>query len=106
MSDADAARAKRDSVRLTDYARAAGCAGKFGPAVLSKVLAALPQPVHPALLLGTPTSDDAGVFRLTPELAIVQTVDFFAPIVDEPFTFEQVAAANALSDVYAMGGEP
>jgi selenide,water dikinase len=106
MSDADAARAKRDSVRLTDYARAAGCAGKFGPADLSKVLAALPQPVHPDLLVGTSTSDDAGVFRLTPDLAIVQTVDFFAPIVDDPFTFGQVAAANALSDVYAMGGEP
>jgi selenide,water dikinase len=92
--------------RLTDRARAAGCAGKFGPADLSRVLAALPQPSHPDLLVGTSTSDDAGVFRLRPDLAIVQTVDFFAPIVDDPFTFGQVAAANALSDVYAMGGDP
>jgi selenide,water dikinase len=93
-------------VRLTDHARAAGCAGKFGPADLSRVLATLPQPSHPDLLVGTSTSDDAGVFRLRPDLAIVQTVDFFAPIVDDPFTFGQVAAANALSDVYAMGGDP
>jgi selenide,water dikinase len=102
----DTSGTRTDRFRLTDYARAAGCAGKFGPADLSKVLAALPQPVHPDLLVGTSTADDAGVFRLTPELAIVQTVDFFAPIVDDPFTFGQVAAANALSDVYAMGGEP
>ena len=93
-------------VRLTDRARAAGCAGKFGPADLSRVLATLPQPSHPDLLVGTSTSDDAGVFRLRPDLAIVQTVDFFAPIVDDPFAFGQVAAANALSDVYAMGGDP
>ena len=78
----------------------------MGPADLSKILGALPQMVHPDLLVGTATSDDAGVYRLTPELAIVQTVDFFAPIVDDPFTFGQIAAANAMSDVYAMGGEP
>jgi selenide,water dikinase len=70
------------------------------------VLATLPQPSHPDLLVGTSTSDDAGVFRLRDDLAIVQTVDFFAPIVDDPFTFGQIAAANALSDVYAMGGDP
>src|SRR5690242_10413414 len=93
-------------VRLTDRARAAGCAGKFGPADLSRVLAMLPQPSHPDLLVGTSTSDDAGVFRLRPDLAIVQTVDFFAPIVDDPYAFGQIAAANALSDVYAMGGDP
>jgi selenide, water dikinase len=92
--------------RLTDRARAAGCAGKFGPAELSRVLATLPPPSHPDLLVGTATSDDAGVFRLRPDLAIVQTVDFFAPIVDDPFAFGQIAAANALSDVYAMGGDP
>jgi len=62
--------------------------------------------VHPDLLVGTATADDAGVFRLAPDLALVQTVDFFAPIVDDPFAFGQIAAANALSDVYAMGGEP
>ena len=70
------------------------------------VLATLPQPTHPDLLVGTATADDAGVFRLTPDLALVQTVDFFTPIVDDPFQFGAVAAANALSDVYAMGGEP
>jgi selenide, water dikinase len=92
--------------RLTDRARAAGCAGKLGPADLSKILSALPPPTHPDLLVGTATADDAGVFRLRDDLALVQTVDFFAPIVDDPFTFGQVAAANAISDVYAMGGDP
>jgi selenide,water dikinase len=93
-------------IRLTEFARAAGCAAKLGPADLSSVLATLPQAVHPDLLVGTSTADDAGVFRLTPDLALVQTVDFFTPIVDDPFRFGAVAAANALSDVYAMGGEP
>jgi selenide, water dikinase len=93
-------------IRLTEFARAAGCAAKLGPADLSSVLATLPQAVHPDLLVGTATADDAGVFRLTPDLALVQTVDFFTPIVDDPFRFGAVAAANALSDVYAMGGEP
>ncbi len=62
--------------------------------------------VHPDLLVGTATADDAGVFRLAPDLALVQTVDFFTPIVDDPFLFGSIAATNALSDVYAMGGEP
>ena len=66
----------------------------------------LPQPNDPNLIVGSETSDDAGVYRLTDELALVQTVDFFTPIVDDPSTFGQVAAANALSDVYAMGGRP
>src|SRR5262245_29804896 len=92
--------------RLTDRARAAGCAGKLGPADLSRVLATLPAPSHPDLLVGTATADDAGVFRIAPDLALVQTVDFFSPIVDDPFQFGAVAAANAISDVYAMGGEP
>lgn len=94
------------SFRLTDRARAAGCAGKLGPADLSRILRALPPVVHPDLLVGTATSDDAGVFRLSADLALVQTVDFFSPMVDDPFTFGQIAAANALSDVWAMGGEP
>jgi selenide,water dikinase len=70
------------------------------------VLHSLPPFHHPNLLVGTETSDDAGVFRLRDDLAIVNTVDFFTPIVDDPYTFGQIAAANALSDVYAMGGEP
>jgi selenide,water dikinase len=70
------------------------------------VLRQLPPFHHPDLIVGIETSDDAGVFRLRPDLAIVNTVDFFTPIVDDPFVFGQIAAANALSDVYAMGGDP
>ena len=78
----------------------------MGPGDLSAALAPLPRRPHPQLLVGRETFDDAGVYRLSDDLAIVQTVDFFAPIVDDPYAFGQVAAANALSDVYAMGGEP
>lgn len=67
---------------------------------------ALPVRSHPDLLVGMETSDDAGVYRLTPEIALIQTVDFFTPVVNDPYTFGQIAAANALSDVYAMGGRP
>ncbi len=70
------------------------------------MLRSLPPFAHPDLIVGTETSDDAGVFRLRDDLAIVNTVDFFTPIVDDPYTFGRIAAANALSDVYAMGGEP
>jgi len=69
-------------------------------------LAALPRQQHPDLLVGLETADDAGVYRLTPEIALIQTVDFFTPIVNDPYLFGQIAAANALSDVYAMGGKP
>jgi selenide, water dikinase len=78
----------------------------MGPGDLSRALAALPGKTDPRLLVGHETFDDAGVFRLSDDLALVQTVDFFAPIVDDPFDFGQIAAANALSDVYAMGGQP
>ena len=78
----------------------------MGPGDLSRALAALPHRTDPRLIVGRETFDDAGVFVLSDDLALVQTVDFFAPIVDDPYTFGQVAAANALSDVYAMGGEP
>src|SRR5688500_11864147 len=78
----------------------------MGPGDLSTVLALLARQTDPRLLVGHETLDDAGVFRISAELALVQTVDFFAPVVDDPFTFGQVAAANALSDIYAMGGEP
>lgn len=71
-----------------------------------QVLHSLPKFDHPEIIVGTETSDDAGVFRLRPDLAIVNTVDFFTPIVDDPYVFGQVAATNALSDVYAMGAEP
>lgn len=78
----------------------------MGPGDLSQVLAPLPRQMDARLLVGSETFDDAGVFRLSDDLALVQTVDFFAPIVDDPYAFGQIAAANALSDVYAMGGEP
>src|ERR1700686_2494735 len=78
----------------------------MGPGDLSRALAALPIKSEPRLLVGRETFDDAGVFRVSDDLALVQTVDFFAPIVDDPFDFGQIAAANALSDVYAMGGQP
>ena len=78
----------------------------MGPGDLSRVLNALPIRNDPRLLVGRETFDDAGVFAVSDDLALVQTVDFFAPIVDDPYDFGQIAAANALSDVYAMGGEP
>ncbi len=78
----------------------------MGPGDLSRALAALPTKSDPRLLVGRETFDDAGVFRVSDDIALVQTVDFFAPIVDDPYDFGQIAAANALSDVYAMGGQP
>src|SRR3981081_2375545 len=78
----------------------------MGPGDLSRALAALPLKSDPRLLVGRETFDDAGGFRMSDDLALVQTVDFFAPIVDDPYDFGQIAAANALSDVYAMGGQP
>jgi selenide,water dikinase len=73
---------------------------------LEEILHSLPIQSHPDLLVGMETADDAGVYRLTPEIALIQTVDFFTPVVNDPYTFGQIAAANALSDVYAMGGRP
>ena len=92
--------------RLTAFAKCAGCAAKMGPADLSEVLGPLPSASDPRLLVGRETFDDAAVYMLSDEIALVQTLDFFAPIVDDPYDFGQVAAANALSDVFAMGGHP
>ena len=78
----------------------------MGPGDLSEVLSGLPSSSDPRLLVGRETFDDAGVYLLSDDVALVQTVDFFAPIVDDPYDFGPVAAANALSDVYAMGGQP
>lgn len=78
----------------------------MGPEDLDQILKELPLPKDPKILVGLETSDDAGVYQLNDEVALVQTADFFTPIVDDPFTFGQVAVANALSDVYAMGGKP
>jgi selenide,water dikinase len=95
-----------EAVRLTTNAKAAGCAAKLSPSVLDAVLKKLPPQRNAKVLVGFETSDDAAVYQLTEELAIVQTVDFFTPIVDDPNLFGQVAAANSLSDIYAMGGRP
>src|SRR5580698_902816 len=94
------------TVRLTQQVKAGGCASKLAPGSLAEVLSRLPRQNDRNLLGGFDTSDDAGVYRIAPDLAVVQTVDFFTPLVDDPFTFGQIAAANALSDVYAMGGRP
>jgi selenide,water dikinase len=95
-----------DVVRLTAFARCAGCAAKMGPGDLAAALAPLERRADPRILVGHETFDDAGIYKLTDDLALVQTVDFFAPIVDDPYDFGRVAATNALSDVFAMGGEP
>ena len=93
-------------IRMTKLARCAGCGAKVGAGVLASLLGSIPAIPDPDLLVGFDTSDDAAVYRVAPDLAVVQTVDFFPPIADDPYLFGQIAAANALSDVYAMGGEP
>lgn len=102
----DTPAAAESAVRLTDYVRSAGCASKIGQKDLHLVLKQLPVVTDPRLLVGMATADDAGVFQLTPETAIVQTVDVFTPGVNDPHTFGRIAACNSLSDVYAMGGRP
>ena len=94
------------STRLTAHVKAGGCAAKLSPSILDRVLGQIPRFDDPNVLVGFDTSDDAAVYRISPDLAIVQTIDFFTPVVDDPFTFGAIAAANALSDVYAMGGRP
>jgi selenide,water dikinase len=94
------------SPNLTALSHGAGCACKIPPAVLHPLLAELPRSDDPALLVGADTADDAAVYRVADDLAIVSTVDFFTPIVDDPYDFGRIAATNALSDVYAMGGRP
>src|SRR6195256_3926934 len=87
-------------------AKAAGCAAKLNPATLDAILRKLPRQTNPNVLVGFDTNDDAGIYKISDDMALVQTVDFFTPIVDDPFLFGQIAAANALSDIYAMGGRP
>ena len=94
------------TIRLTETVKAGGCASKISPAVLDKVLGKLTRQDDPNVLVGFDHADDAGVYKIAPDLALVQTVDFFTPMVDDPYTFGQIAATNALSDVYAMGGRP
>jgi selenide,water dikinase len=95
------------AVKLTSLSHGAGCGCKIGAAELEPLLAGLPDASRdPAVLVGPSTADDAGVYRLTDELALVHTADFFTPIVDDPYDFGRIAATNALSDVYAMGARP
>ncbi len=93
-------------VKLTKLAKCAGCGAKVGAGVLAKLLEGISVHEDPNLLVGFDKSDDASVYKITDDLAIVQTLDFFPPIADDPYLFGQIAATNALSDVYAMGGEP
>ncbi len=95
-----------DDIKLTKLAKCAGCGAKVGAGVLARLLDGIRVHNDPNLLVGFDKSDDASVYRISDELALVQTVDFFPPIDDDPYIFGQIAATNALSDVYAMGGEP
>lgn len=97
---------KEKDIRLTEHTKFAGCAAKLGPGDLDKALCGLTQPKDPNLIVGFDRAEDAGVYKITDKIAIVQTLDFFPPIVDDPYLFGQIAGANALSDVYAMGGKP
>lgn len=94
------------TIRLTQTVKGGGCAAKLAPGALDKALCGLDLPVDPNLLVGLDQADDAGVYRVSDDLALVQTIDFFPPMVDDPYSFGQIAAANALSDIYAMGGIP
>ena len=98
--------AQNEKIRLTKLAAHGGCAAKVAPGDLKQVLLQLPTMTDPNLMVGFDTSDDAAVYRINDELALIQTVDIFPPVVDDPFDYGRIAAANALSDVYAMGGEP
>ena len=95
-----------NEVKLTKLAKCAGCGAKVGAGVLAQLLDGIRVHQDPNLLVGFDKSDDASVYKVSDDLALVQTVDFFPPIADDPYLFGQIAATNALSDVYAMGGEP
>ncbi|MEG1872653.1 MAG: selenide, water dikinase SelD [Ruthenibacterium sp.] len=95
-----------EELKLTKLAQCAGCGAKVGAGVLAQLLQGMPVQRDDNLLVGYDTSDDASVYKISDELVLVQTLDFFPPIVDDPFLFGQIAAANALSDIYAMGATP
>ena len=90
---------------MNEFCKGGGCTAKLGPGILDKVLKMIPKKADPNLLVGFDHSDDAAVYQLTDELAVVQTLDFFPPMVEDPYLFGKIAATNALSDIYAMGGE-
>ena len=93
-------------VRLTDYVTSGGCACKIGPHILERVLKSVTSVTNERVLADMTGADDAGVYKISDTLALVQTLDFFTPVVNDPVLFGKIAAANALSDVYAMGGTP
>src|SRR5271154_2997956 len=95
-----------EAIRLTQMAKRAGCASKQPPGYLLPLLSQLPRITDPNVLVGSSTADDAAIYKINDDLALVFTTDFFTPIVDRPYDFGAVAATNALSDVYAMGGRP
>ncbi|MDY6915925.1 MAG: selenide, water dikinase SelD [Candidatus Cloacimonadota bacterium] len=93
-------------IELTKFTRFSGCGAKLGPCVLDKALCGLSQPQYPNMLMDYHHAEDAGIYKISDDVALVQSVDFFPPIVDDPFEFGQIAAANSLSDIYAMGAKP
>jgi selenide,water dikinase len=93
-------------IKLTSFAHGGGCGCKIAPGVLGEILKGARGVLPPQLLVGIETSDDAAVYQLNDEQALIATTDFFMPIVDDPFDFGRIAATNAISDVYAMGGTP
>ena len=95
-----------DEIKLTHFTHGLGCACKISPKILEEVLKSLPIPTDPSIIVGPETSDDASVYKINDDVAIVQSVDFFTPVVDDPYEFGSIAAANALSDIYAMGAKP
>jgi len=95
-----------EGIKLTHFTHGLGCACKLRPQDLEEILQKMPGPVDPNVLVGHNTSDDAAVYRLSEEMALVQTVDFFTPVIDDPYQFGAIAAANSLSDIYAMGAKP
>jgi len=95
-----------EDVALTTLVENAGCASKIGQEDLKRALSGLPRVLDPRVLVSSETCDDAGVYKLTPRTALVQSVDVFTPVVDDPYAFGEIAAANSVSDIYAMGGRP
>lgn len=96
----------KEKIKLTQYSKSTGCAAKLGPKILQEVVGKLPKFQDENLLVGVETSDDGAVYKISEDLAMIQTLDFFPPMADDPYVFGQIAAANALSDIYAMGGDP
>lgn len=105
-SETDVNNDQTDDIKLTSYTQGLGCACKMRPQMLEKILNKIPAPDNANVLIGSENADDAAVYKIDDEKAIVQSVDFFTPIVDDPYHFGAVAAANSLSDIYAMGGKP